>query len=229
MEATLGLAGELKLAKVQVTGDDPYAYLEHALPQPGLPDEVNEWRWRNQDHYLETWEPVAAASRAGIATMYGSLYLAKIDATGCVQEHGLVSHRVVTIASVQKMVSFLNKADTATGQNWLYHGIGKGTAAEASSNTGLTTELTSEYSTPSSRPAGSQGTGATTSVYRTAATVAVGTVGSAQVITEHGVFSAATVGSGTLLDRSMFSGSSITLNSNEAIAAQYDLTLTAGG
>jgi len=127
------------------------------------------------------------------------------------------------------MVSFLNKADTSTGQNWLYHGIGTGTSAEAAGNTGLATELTTQYATPSTRPAGSQGVGATSNVYRTAATIAVGTVGGAQVITEHGVFSAAAVGSGTLLDRSMFSGSSISLNSNEAVAAQYDLTLTAGG
>lgn len=221
--------GEVKLAKISVDGSDPSQYLRYALPQPDLPDDVNQWRWLNADHYLETLEPVILARHRGIATFYGSLYLAHIDADGIVHEHGLVGHAVVTNAGVNKVIAFMDKADTSTGQNWLYHGIGKGTAAEAAGNTGLTTELTTEYATPNSRPAGSQGVGATNNVYRTAATVAVGTVGSAQVITEHGIFSAAAVGSGTLLDRSMFSGSSISLNSNEAIAAQYDFTLTAGG
>ena len=221
--------GQLKLAKIGLNGVDPNHYLRYALPQEDLSDEVNHWRWKNQGHYLETLEPVILAWFHGIATFYGSLYLAKIDANGDLREHGLVGHYVVTTAGVNKIIAFMDKADTSTGQNWLYHGIGKGTTAEAAGNTGLATELTTEYATPNSRPAGSQGVGATNNVYRTAATVAVGTVGSAQVITEHGVFSASAVGSGTLLDRSMFSGSSISLNSNEAIAAQYDFTLTAGG
>ena len=200
-------AGEVLLSRIHVDPDSPRAHLVHALPQPNLPDETNQWRWRNQDHYLETFEAVLQALRQQLPTFFGTLSLAKIRADGSVLELGVVGHKVVTTAGVNKIVAFMNKGDTATGQNWLYHGIGKGTTAEATGNTGLVTELTTEYATANTRPSGSQGVGATSNVYRTAATVAVGTVGSSQVITEHGVFSAQGVGSGTLLDRSMFSGS----------------------
>lgn len=229
MSMTSTPTGLAVLAKIPAAPSDPYAYLPHALPQEHLSDEVNHWRWGNQDHYLESWERVLLSSRAKLPTFYGTLAVAKITAGGVVEELGLVGHRAVTDVGVRKIIAFMNKSDVTTGQNFLYHGIGKTATADVAGDTNLLNELSTEYATPNTRPGGSQGQGASQNVYRTAATIAVGTVGVAQVIVEHGVFSAAARGSGVLLDRSAFGGSSISLNSNEAIAAQYDMTMPSNG
>ena len=62
MSGAVAPAGEVLLSKIYVDPDSPRAHLVHALPQPNLPDETNQWRWRNQDHYLETFEAVLQRS-----------------------------------------------------------------------------------------------------------------------------------------------------------------------
>jgi hypothetical protein len=136
-------------------------------------------------------------------------------------DYGIVSLRVVTTAFVNYAVDAL-QADV-TFENFKYHGFGTGSNAENASDTGLHTELTTQYAVNSTRPTGSQTEGASANIYRT-----VGTLDpDADVaITEHGIFLADT-GATTLMDRSLFSAVNVD-DAGDTLEATYDLTLTAG-
>lgn len=148
---------------------------------------------------------------AGEVTPVGRLYIRKITPHG-VEDLGLVSTRVVTTAGVGFIVdAFQNLTEV---ENFKYHGSGTGVAAEASSDTALGTEV-------ASRATGTTTEGASANIYKTVGTVAYsGTF----AITEHGVFSAASVG--TLLDRSVFAA--INVQSGDSIEFTYELTFPAG-
>jgi hypothetical protein len=153
----------------------------------------------------------------------GHLWLAKISVDGDIQDYGLVSCRVVTDVGVQYIVdAFQNLTEL---ENMKYHGVGTSTTAEAASQTTLGTELTTQYSTSNTRPTGTLGEkSGDAKTYETTATV---TVSAAVAITEHGIFSAATSGTGVLLDRSQFAA--VNLASGESLQATYQLTFPSGG
>lgn len=136
------------------------------------------------------------------------------------EDHGVVSRKLVTDVGVGYIVdAFQNIVEL---ENMKYHGLGTSAAAEAVGNTGLTTELTTQYNPDSTRATGTTIEGATANVYRT---VATNTVDAACTIEEHGIFSATSAG--VLLDRSL-TGTK-TLASGEGLQSTYDLTLTSGG
>lgn len=138
-------------------------------------------------------------------------------------DFGVLSTRVVTTAGVNALVDAFQ--GTVEPENFRYHGYGTGTNAEATGDTALQTELSTAYATDNTRPTGSQGEGASANVYRTTGTLAPD---STVAITEHGIFSQAATGGGTLLDRSVFSAVNLT-GSVDSLQTQYDLTVTAGG
>ena len=106
-----------------------------------------------------------------------------------------------------------------------YHGIGTGTTAEAVGQTALITELSTQYSTSNTRPAGSTGEqSGNANAYETTATI---TVSASVAATEHGIFSRAATGGGVLLDRSVFAA--VNLASGESLQATYSLTFPSGG
>jgi hypothetical protein len=105
-----------------------------------------------------------------------------------------------------------------------YHGIGTGGTAEAVGDTALVTELSTGYNPDNTRATGSLTEGAGANVFRT---VGTNTVDSSPAITEHGIFSQAATGGGTLLDRSLFSA--VNLVSGDSLQSTYDLTFTSGG
>jgi hypothetical protein len=152
----------------------------------------------------------------------GHLWLGAFRRDGTFDDFGLVSCRVVTDTGVQFIVdAFQNLVEL---ENMKYHGVGTGGAAEAVGNTALTTELTTQYAVSGTRPTGTLGEkSATPNCYETTATI---TVSAPVALTEHGVFSQATVG-GVLIDRTLFSV--VNLASAESLAATYDLTFTSGG
>lgn len=198
----------------------------YGAPREGLPWEVNEWRARNwprlRRQALRTAAAVALARRAGLRTAYGRLSLAVIRADGRVLDLGLASLRVVTNAGVAFIVdAFQNLTEVEVLK---YHGIGTGTVAEAATDTALAAELTTQYNPDNTRATGSTTEGAGTNVYRT---VGTNTVDAAVAITEHGVFSQAATGGGTLLDRSVFAA--VNLASGDSLQTTYDLTFPAGG
>lgn len=201
-------------------------FARHCLPRPGLPWAVILWRCRNLPHLIRGGWRIALGRMFGVPTFYGQLWLTVHKADGRTWDLGLVSLRVVTTAGVNKIVAGLDAVDTATFSIFKFHGIGTGTNAEASADVGLQTELTTQYATDNVRPTGSQGVGSANNVYRTSATITPDS-GHPIAVTEHGVLSSATVGSGTLLDRSVFSAVNLTVV-GDAVSAQYDHTQAAG-
>ena len=148
------------------------------------------------------------------------LYAVHIHADGRRDDLGLVSYKVVTDAGVGYIVdAFQNLTEL---ENMKYHGLGTGTTAEAASQTGLVTELTTQYNPDNTRATGSLTEGAGANVFRT---VGTNTVDGAAAVTEHGIFSAAT--GGVLLDRSLFSV--INLSASDSLQTTYDLSLSSGG
>ena len=129
---------------------------------------------------------------------------------------GTVGRRVVTNAGVAYMAQDFNAATGgADVSNFNYHDSGTGTNAENVTDTALQTAAgPARVAGTQSNPAGGQ--------YRTVATI---TYAGTQAITEHGLFSASTVG--TLWDRTVFSA--INVNSGDSIQFTYTLTCNAGG
>jgi hypothetical protein len=193
----------------------------YGLPRTGLDDRVNAWRTANFRHLMRGVMRALAARSLRVSHFYGSLYLTHIRGEGEVLELGLASMRVVTTAGVNFIVDAF--ANTTELENLKYHGLGTGANAEAAADTALQTELTTEYNPNSTRATGSTTEGASANIYRT---VGTNTVDASAAVTEHGIFSQAATGGGTLLDRSVFSV--VNLASADGLQSTYDLTLAAG-
>jgi hypothetical protein len=193
----------------------------YGLPRRGLDERVNAWRTANFRHLWRGVRRVLAARALRLHTMYGSLYLTVIRADGEVLELGLASMRVVTTAGVNFLVDAFQ--NTTELENLKFHGLGTGTNAEASADTALQTELTTEYNPNSTRATGSTTEGASANIYRT---VGTNTVDAAAAVTEHGILSQAATGGGTLWDRSVFSV--INLANGDSLQSTYDGTFPAG-
>lgn len=198
---------------------------EYGYPQKGLDRVVNEWREANwhrlrQPAYLLKFLTSLAGKLGPEVRAFSELYLKAVRG-GQVQWLGLASLRVVTTAGVNFIVDAFQ--NTVEVENLKFHGLGTGTNAEAAADTALQTELTTEYQTNNTRPTGTTTEGASANVYRT---VATNTVDASAAVTEHGIFSQAATGGGTLLDRSVFSV--VNLVSGDSLQSTYDLTFTAG-
>lgn len=169
---------------------------------------------------FESGDRASLGNRLGVI---GHLWLAKVGQGGGVADLGLASCRVVTTAGVNFIVdAFQNLVEL---EDMKYHGIGTGTTAEAVGQTALITELSTQYSTSNTRPAGSTGEqSGNANVYETTATI---TVSASVAATEHGIFSRAATGGGVLLDRSVFAA--VNLASGESLQATYSLTFPSGG
>lgn len=195
--------------------------VQHGMPQSGLPDDVNAWRLRNLRHLWRGARRVALARALRLPHFYGQLWLSVIRSDGRVEDLGLASMRVVTTAGVNFLVdAFQNSVEL---ENLKYHALGTGTNAEASGDTALQTELTTQYSTNNTRPTGTTTEGASANIYRTVATI---TVDATVAATEHGILDQASNAGGTLWDRTVFTV--VNLASGDSIAATYDATFTAG-
>ena len=193
---------------------------QYATESPDLPDHINAWRRSNFVGLMRGAKKVLLARRLGIPTFNGQLWLTVFRANGDVDDYGLASLRVVTTAGVGYIVdAFQNLTEL---ENLKYHGVGTGTTAEAVGDTALVTESTTALNPDSTRATGST-TEAAANIYRTVGTV---TFDASAAITEHGIFSQAATGGGTLLDRSVFSA--INVASGDSIQTTYDLTITAG-
>ena len=140
-----------------------------------------------------------------------------------VEDHGIVSRKVVTTAGVNFIVDAFQT--TTEVENFKYHGLGTGSTAEASGDTALVTELTTEYNPNSTRATGSTTEGASANIYRTVGTNTLDS--GTPVLREHGVFSASTAG--TLLDRSVFAAITLDGTVGDSLQSTYDLTFSAGG
>lgn len=195
--------------------------LEYGSPQRGLPSEVNAWRLRNIPHLWRGLRRITAARALNLPHFYGQLWLTLIRADGTPVDLGLASMRVVTTAGVNFIVDAFQ--GTVEPEILKYHGIGTGNTAEASADTALVTELTTQYNPDSTRATGSLTEGASANIFRT---VGTNTVDATVAIVEHGILSQAATGGGTLLDRTVFS--TVNMVSGDSLQSTYDLTFTAG-
>lgn len=193
---------------------------EHGLPRPGQPREVRAWKQANEEHLYRGIRDLEAIERGRGPAFMGALW-AEVQYADRKVDLGLISGRVVTTAGVNFIRdAFLNTTEL---ENMKFHGMGTGSTAEATSDTALVTELTTQYVADNTRPTGTLVSGGT-GIFQTVATV---TVDASVAITEHGIFSQAATGGGTLLDRSVFAV--VNLASTEAIQFTYNLTMPAGG
>ncbi len=191
-----------------------------ALGLPLTPGD--RFRWENRANFARSLRDQEAFASGRMAAI-GHLWLAKVSVDGTVDNLGLASCRVVTTAGVGFLVDAMQ--NLVEGEAMRYHAIGTNNAAEATGNTALGGELTTQYAVANTRPTGTLGELAgNPNVFETTATI---TVSAGVAITEHGIFSAATSGTGVLLDRSVFSV--VNLATGESLQATYDFTLPAGG
>jgi hypothetical protein len=198
----------------------------YGTSRTGLPFAKDRWQRANRENFersLAAQEAAEQAARGGAMAAVGHLWLARIDTKGRQYDLGLAGCRVVTTTGVNFIVDAFQ--GLVEPEIMKYHGVGTGAAAEAIGNTGLTTELTTQYQVASTRPTGSLGELAgNANVFETTATI---TVSAAVALTEHGVFSQAATGGGVMLDRTVFAA--VNLAIGESLQAQYDFTITAGG
>lgn len=222
MKGSAFLQGQLKMVKV--LGPKPALDLEIArlngLPQLGQPAEVQAWKRDNEDHLGRGLRDLERRERglgpAHIGALWATVHRADEDL-----DLGLISARVVTTAGVGFIVdAFQNLVELEIMK---YHAIGTGITAEATSDTTLGTEATTQYTTSNVRPAGSLAE-TSANIFETIATIGVK---AAIAVTEHGIFSQAASPGGVLLDRSVFAA--LNLASGESVTMTYDLSLTAGG
>lgn len=150
----------------------------------------------------------------GNVTYKGVLTATKIRKDGSMQKLGVLGSRVVTTAGVTFMRDDFN--DGASDINLFnFHDSGTGAVAEAVGDTTL------GAAAGPARVAGTKSVPAATQ-FRSVATIAYTAT---LAITEHGLFSASTVG--TLWDRTVFAA--VNVVSGESIQFTYTLTINAGG
>jgi hypothetical protein len=152
----------------------------------------------------------------------GRLHATVIRADGTIEHLGLLCTKVVTDAGVNYIRDDWNSGSNII-DNLNFHGCGTGNTAEAAGDTALVTESTTALNPDSTRATGTKsvpGTGQMRSV-------GTATFDAGASIVEHGIFSQAATGGGTLLDRSVFSV--ITVASGDSIQFTYTLTLSSGG
>lgn len=183
---------------------------------------MREWKFANLVNIERGAKQIAMARKYHIPTFFGALYAKIVRANGTELEFGLISLRVVTTVGAQYLVDSMQ--GLVEPELMHFHGIGTSNTAESAGDTILGSELTNLYSTANTRAAGSLTEGASATVFKT---VGTNTVTGAATITEHGIFSDPTVGSGTLLDRSVFAG--IGLAANDSLETTYELTFATGG
>lgn len=156
----------------------------------------------------------------------GRLYASIFRASGDIEHLGLLSTRVITDTGVAFLVDDWD-VNTASATNDIttlkYHGVGTGTGSEAAGDTALGTESTTALNPDSTRPTGTQSQ-PSANILRSVGTV---TFDATAAITEHGLFSQAATGGGTLWDRSVFSA--INVVSGDSIQFTYSCTVSSGG
>ena len=208
--------------------------IKNGLPFGVDDPQIRAWRYRNLPNLYRGFKTVLLASGLKLPCFWGELDLVKILGTrgrladlllaDRILNFGLASLRVVTTAGVNAIVdAFQNTVELET---FKYHGLGTGTGAEAVGDTALGTELTTEY-TGNVRATGTTAEGGSANIYQSVATNTLDS--GTPAITEHGIFTQAATGGGTLLDRTKFSAINLDGTAGDSLQSTYSLTFSAGG
>jgi hypothetical protein len=172
--------------------------------------------------YLTVLFAKAFSFFTGIPTLTAVLYGEIIKPGGQRIKLGVLSYRVVTTAGVNYIVDAFQ--NTVELENLKYHALGEDNTAENVADTGLISELSTDYNPDNTRATGTTVEGASANIYRT---VGTNTLDGAAAVVEHGIMSQAATGGGTLLDRSIFAV--INLSAADGLQTTYELTLNSGG
>lgn len=201
--------------------------LRYGLPQSDQHPDVQRWKAQNARNLFRGLQPLKLMVAHGLKmpTFVGSLYARVLTGAGDEIDLGLVSVRVVTTAGVNFLVDAFQ--GSVEPELFRYHGIGTGTTAAAVGDTGLQTELTTEYNPNSTRATGTLTEGASANIFRTVGTNTLDS--GTPAVTEHGILTQAATGGGTLLDRHVFSAINLDGTQGDGLQTTYDLTISAGG
>lgn len=150
------------------------------------------------------------------------LYMTIYRRDGRVEHLGLVATKVITDAGVSYM------ADDFTGaandiSNFNFHGAGSGSVAESAADTALGAEFTTQLNPANTRATGTRSK-PSANQYRTVGTL---TFSASVTANEHGIFTQAATGGGTLWDRSVHGAQNLV--SGDSIQYTYTLTISSGG
>lgn len=196
--------------------------LRDGIPRMHQPKYARKFHFKNLPNLMRGMKTILAASALKLPMHLGDLRLKVIrNSDGAELDLGLVSLRVVTDNGVALMVDTFD--NTVANGDCRYHGIGTGTNAENATDSALQAELTTAYNPDNTR---ATGTFSQPSANQSRS-VATNTVDSGVSITEHGPFTQAATGGGTLLDRSQFTA--VALANGDSLQSTYTLTLTSGG
>lgn len=182
----------------------------------------NMMRWS----YLKPWLGIKIfgplANAFGMMTAYSETTGILYKRDGRVIDYGVLGRRVITDAGVNYVVDDWDGG--ASDINILdFHGFGTGDTAAGTGDTDIQTEFTTEYATNNVRPSGTNSQ-PSANIFQSIGTFAPDAT---VVCEEHGILSSATVGSGTLWDRTVFGD--INMVSGDSLQITYQLTFTAGG
>ena len=198
-------------------------------PDLWVPEEVKQFSPRSElGKYIKTILHLLPAEQANelidrissCLIIESALYGKVFWKNGKVEDLGLLGTKVITDVGVGYLVdAWQNSVEM---ENQKYHSLGTGSTAEAAGDTGLVTELTTEY-TGNVRATGTT-TESAANIFQTVATNTLdGTPGAA--LREHGIHSASTAG--VLWDRTVYAA--ITLSSGDGLQTTYNMTASAGG
>lgn len=187
--------------------------------------EVNRYRVRNFMNVMRGYRQIVFAKLFGVNHTYGALYAKIIRGDGTVVNLGLISLRVVTTVGVGYLVDAFQ--GNVEPENMRYHGFGTGTGNEASGDTALGTEFTTEYATDNVRPTGTLAEGASAWIFQTVGAFTPNS-GGVLAVTEHGLFSQAATGGGVLFDRSKFAAVNLDSANGDSLQVTYQATFPAG-
>lgn len=159
-----------------------------------------------------------------VVVLESSLSVVVVRGDGRVEDHGVVSERVVTDTGCAYWVDAWQ--NIVEMENMKYHGFGTGATAEGAGQTALVTELTTQYAVSNTRPTGTLTENAST-VFESVATLSPSGSGSLS-IQEHALFSQAAAGGGVMWDRSLTGTQTLTRGA-DSLQATYRMTATSGG
>lgn len=214
--------GDVKLKVIRAARPGFRDLVRRGLPSLAAGRDMFLWKLRNIPNFWRGLWRVTAARLLRVPHFYGIVSARVVHADGSIDDYGVVSLRVITTAGVNAIVDAFQS--TFTLSNFKYHGFGSGTTAEAAGNTALVSEFTTQYAVNNTRPTGTQTEGDTINVYKSVASF----VPDANVtVAEHGLFSQAATGGGTLLDRTVFGAVSLIVG--DTLQVTYECTFTAGG
>lgn len=193
----------------------------YGFPRTGLEKEVFAYKVRNLKTLWRGASRALVAQRLGMTHLYGALSFVRINPLGNTTDFGLVSMRVITTAGITYFCDSWRGSQSLP--NMRFHGFGNGGGVESAGDVALASEFTTQYQTNSTRPTGTLANGANNNaaIFRT---VGIFTPDVSCTVTEHGLFSNALVGSGSLFDHTFVTAFPIPVGFS--LAAQYDMVAT---